>query len=158
MAWCMFGTKPLPEPTTGTVKLAIARTFADKNWVGQVKLLCITMFKISENRQKSLFGVGKVQKFFAVSATMIYCWYHPRKKLGEIQTKIQRFIFSRKCIDLEMLFIKCRLFCFGLNSLRAKFFGGNINIHLHFMSLLHIDMTQVLKILPQARPGPTYST
>ena len=26
------------------------------------------------------------------------------------------------------------------------------------MSLLHIDITQVLKILPQVRPGPTYST
>ena len=30
--------------------------------------------------------------------------------------------------------------------------------YLHFMSLLHIDMTQVLKILPQVRPVPTYST
>ena len=39
-----------------------------------------------------------------------------------------------------------------------KFFIGNINIYLHFMSLLHINMTHVLKILPQVRPGPTYST
>ena len=38
--------------------------------------------------------------------------------------------------------------------LLAKFFRGNINIYLHFMSLLHIDMTEVVKIL---RPGPTYS-
>ena len=45
-----------------------------------------------------------------------------------------------------------------LNPLHAKFFRGNINIYLHFMSLLHIDMTHVLKILPQVRPGPTYST
>ena len=45
-----------------------------------------------------------------------------------------------------------------LNPLRAKFFWGNINMYLHFMSFLHIDMTQVLKILPQVRPGPTYST
>ena len=44
------------------------------------------------------------------------------------------------------------------NPLRAKFFRGNINIYLHFMSLLHIDMTQVLKILPQVRPGLVYST
>ena len=36
-----------------------------------------------------------------------------------------------------------------LNPLRAAFFRGNINIYLHFVSLLHIDMTQVLKILPQ---------
>ena len=45
-----------------------------------------------------------------------------------------------------------------INPLRAKFCRGNINIHLHFMSLLHNDMTQVLQILPQERPGPTYST
>ena len=44
------------------------------------------------------------------------------------------------------------------NPLRAKFFRGNINIYLHFMSLRHIDMTEVLKILPKLRAGPTYST
>ena len=43
-----------------------------------------------------------------------------------------------------------------INPLRAKFFRGNINIYLRVMSLLHIDMTQVLKILHQVRP--TYST
>ena len=46
----------------------------------------------------------------------------------------------------------------GFNPLRAKFFRWNMNIFLHFMSLLHIDMTQVLKIVPQVRPGPSYST
>ena len=46
---------------------------------------------------------------------------------------------------------------FLLNPLRTKFFRGNINIYLHFMSLLHIDMTHVLKIDSQVRPGPTYS-
>ena len=45
-----------------------------------------------------------------------------------------------------------------LNPLCAKFFRGNMNIYLHFISLLHIDMTDVLKILSQVRPGPTYST
>ena len=30
--------------------------------------------------------------------------------------------------------------CFFLKSLRAKFFRGNINIYLHFMSLLQIDI------------------
>ena len=43
-------------------------------------------------------------------------------------------------------------------SFRVKFFRGNINMYLHFMSLLHIDMTQVLKILPQVRPWHTYCT
>ena len=46
----------------------------------------------------------------------------------------------------------------NINSLRAKFCRGNINIYLRFMSLLHIDMTQVPKILSQVRPWPTYST
>ena len=31
-------------------------------------------------------------------------------------------------------------------------------MYLHFVSFLHIDMTQVLKILPQVRPEPMYST
>ena len=46
----------------------------------------------------------------------------------------------------------------SINSLGAKFCRGNINTYLHFMSLLHIDMTQVLKILPQVRAVSTYFT
>ena len=45
----------------------------------------------------------------------------------------------------------------GINPLRAKFFRGNINIYLHFVSFLHIDMTQVVEILPQVRQEPTYT-
>ena len=45
-----------------------------------------------------------------------------------------------------------------VNSLRAKFFRWKINIYLQFMSSIRIDMTQVFKILPDVRPGPTYST
>ena len=45
----------------------------------------------------------------------------------------------------------------GINPLRAKFFRGNINIYLHFLSLHHIDMTQIVEILPHVRQGPTYS-
>ena len=44
------------------------------------------------------------------------------------------------------------------NSLRAKFFRGNKNIYLHFMSFLHIDMTQVVGILPSVRQRFTYIT
>ena len=47
--------------------------------------------------------------------------------------------------------------CF-LNPLRAKFFKGNINIYLNFVSFLHIDTTQVVEIFPQNREEPTYST
>ena len=46
----------------------------------------------------------------------------------------------------------------SFNPLRAKFFRENINIYLHFVSFLHIDMTQVVEILPQIRQEPTYST
>ena len=45
-----------------------------------------------------------------------------------------------------------------VNPLRAKFFRGNINIYLHFVSFLHINMTQVVEILHQIRQEPTYST
>ena len=42
-----------------------------------------------------------------------------------------------------------------INPLRAKFFRGNINIYLHFVSFLHIDTMQVVEILPQVRQEPT---
>ena len=45
-----------------------------------------------------------------------------------------------------------------LNPLCAKFFRGNLNIYLHFVSFLHIDTMQVVEILPQIRQEPTYST
>ena len=44
-----------------------------------------------------------------------------------------------------------------LNTLRAKFFRGNINMYLHFVSFLHIDTMQVVEILLQIRQEPTYS-
>ena len=45
-----------------------------------------------------------------------------------------------------------------INPLQAKFFRGNINIYLHFVSFLYIDTTQVVEILHQVRQEPTYST
>ena len=45
-----------------------------------------------------------------------------------------------------------------INPWRAKFFRGNMNIYLHFVSFLHISMTQVVEILPQIRQEPAYST
>ena len=39
-----------------------------------------------------------------------------------------------------------------------NFSEGAYNTYQHFMSFLHIDMTQVVEILPQTRQGPTYST
>ena len=45
-----------------------------------------------------------------------------------------------------------------INPLHSKFFTGDKNIYLHFMSFLHSDMTQVVEILSYARKGPTDST
>ena len=102
---------------------------------------------------------------------------------SEILVGIRTFSFRK--MHLKMASAKWRPFCLGLNvlnqqshwlsaptiqvstcltpslylnPLHAKFFRGNINIYLHFMSLLHIDMIHVLEILPEVRPGPTYST
>ena len=44
------------------------------------------------------------------------------------------------------------------NPLPAKLFRGNINIYLHFVSFLHIDMTQVVEIFSKVRQGSTYPT
>ena len=45
-----------------------------------------------------------------------------------------------------------------INPLRAKFFRGNINIYLHFMSFLHTNKTQVVEVPPWVRQWPAYST
>ena len=45
----------------------------------------------------------------------------------------------------------------NVNPLRANFFRGNKNIYLHFVSFLHIDMTQEIEILPQVRQELNYS-
>ena len=45
-----------------------------------------------------------------------------------------------------------------VNPLHTKFFRGSQNIYLHFVSFLHIDMTQVDEILPQLKQELIYST
>ena len=44
------------------------------------------------------------------------------------------------------------------NPLHAKFFTGNVNIYLYCMSFLHIDMAQVVEILPLVKQWLIYST
>ena len=56
-----------------TAKLTDPRTFADKRWVGTVKLLCIIMFNISKIWPKSLLGPVKTQKF---SLCLWWIWEH----------------------------------------------------------------------------------
>ena len=43
------------------------------------------------------------------------------------------------------------------NPLRAKFFRGNKNIYLHFMSFLHMDMAQAVAIILQVSQESAYS-
>ena len=43
-----------------------------------------------------------------------------------------------------------------VNHLRVKFFKGNKNIHLHFMSSLHPYMPLIFEILPHVRQGLSY--
>ena len=47
---------------------------------------------------------------------------------------------------------------FCLAYLHALCFRGNKKTYLHFVSFLHIDMTQVVEILPQVRQELIYST
>ena len=42
-----------------------------------------------------------------------------------------------------------------VNPLCAKFFRRNKKIYFHFISFLHINMPQVVEILPHERQGPT---
>ena len=67
-----------------------------------------------------------------------------------VDLTISHNIFGLKKIELRV----CRL----IDPLNAKLFRGNINIHLHFMSLLNVDRTQIFEILPHVRQGPTHST
>ena len=91
-----------------------------------------------------------------------FCQYsHERQLITHLHGQSMGLIFSSPilhCITLDLVILRPIWITYNINSLHAKFCRGNINIHLHFMSLLHIDMTQVLKILPQVRPEPTYST
>ena len=61
------------------------------------------------------------------------------------------------CLPRKWISTVCLASLSGVNPLRAKFFRGNINIYLHFVSFLHIGTTQVVEILPQIRQEPTYS-
>ena len=70
---------------------------------------------------------------------------------------------ARICIDIQIITLIKHVESFlpehmtiqfwyeNLDPLHAKFFRGNKNIYLFFMSFLHIDMTQVVEILPQVR-------
>ena len=69
-----------------------------------------------------------------------------------------KYKYIRPYLYMDTLCIRF-LFCsFFFNPLNAKFLRGNKNLLLHFVSFLHIDMTQVVEILPEVRQELTYST
>ena len=77
-------------------------------------------------------------------------------KATTFQTYLTIFLDDSLRIYIEILW---KFICnVAVNPLRAKFFRGNINIYLHFVSFLHIDRMQVVEILRQVRKEPTYST
>ena len=52
----------------------------------------------------------------------------------------------------------CKHNTVSVNPLHAKFFRGNKNFYSHFMSILYIDMTHIIGILPRERPRLAYFT
>ena len=61
-----------------------------------------------------------------------------------------------RCIRIGFAAGYCRYQAFPLltiNSLRDKFFRGNINTYLHFMPFLHTEMLKIIEILSRMRPG-----
>ena len=70
-------------------------------------------------------------------------------------TKLVRSHLYLSLVDEAILRNMNKVICW--NNIRAKCFKGNIDIHLNFVSFLHIDVTQALKIVPYVREGPTYS-
>ena len=114
---------------------------------------------IQKRRNSSAFSMELRLYSITFEATIIsMCWgdiWHwaigghksVMKRIGNSWTSENYVTVATQNIHLSQI----------VNPLRAKFFRGNINIYLHFVSFLHIDLTQVLKILPQVREGPTYS-
>ena len=95
---------------TDTTKLTSPWTFADKKWVGPVKLLCIIMFNISKIRSKSLLGPVKAQQF-----SQFLLIYH---------TGVH--IYRCFCLKVQHIFTDlCKNSCSGITFLFANQFIFN---------------------------------
>ena len=94
-------------------------------------------------------------------------WAHNHKSLGALGQDL-RAPRMRACLNVEPCIVASKHRCttmhrwiatpLGVNPLRAKFFRGNINIYLHFVSFLHTNKTKVVEIPPRVREWPAYST
>ena len=89
-------------------------------------------------------------------------WLQPLLMSGNMQCFVTRQKLIKGLVAcLGTINIACSNIYTGpttVNTLHAQFFRGRINIQLHYMPWLKIDMTQIVEILPHVRQGPTYST
>ena len=97
----------------------------------------------------------KCHQHFNDSPSWINCMPYERLKTWRLSINSWRL---RDTISHRPWSRLIQVMTYWLNPLHAKFFRGNINIYLHFVSYLHIDTTQVVEILLQIREEPTYST
>ena len=67
---------------------------------------------------------------------------------GDILKPAVEYTIKRVGGTGEMSSIHCIQLKGNVSPLRATFFTGNKNMYLHSMSFLHIDVTQVIEILP----------
>ena len=133
--------------------LLLSRPHWFRWWLGAVMHNYPIMTWISQPQQQKGWSLIKMA---AILQDNIFQWIYLKENVSifieivffKVQFTISQHWFSW-WFDTEQT---------HFNYLCAKFWRGNINIYLHLMSSLHIDMTRVLTILPQVKPGPTYST
>ena len=82
-------------------------------------------------------------------------WIHIPSAINSLKNETKGYLPSSLRILLKSLFLEN----ITIKTLYVLiFFSGNINIYLYFMSCLHIDMSQGVRILPRIRLGLAYFT
>ena len=106
----------------------------------------------SDGKWSNLPHVSCVGAVSAIFTMGIESWLFIRHSTPEVE---RHFAFVLQSLTLRQchntLTIYVTLYMLNLSE-------GTWNIYLHFTSFHHIDMTQLIKILPQIRQEPTYST
>ena len=84
---------------------------------------------------------------------------HTMTQIGQVYSGANTGLTDQRSIDNVKLFNVISLQITSVLTLYMLiFFRVNINMYLYLISFLHIDMTQVVEILPRVRQGPTFST
>ena len=92
-------------------------------------------------------------KTIGLSPIQLCCWFQLWQR-----TKQKKLVQRHNELTRHDNTVWQRLSEEKINPLRPNFFRGNRNIYLHFMSFLHIDMTQAVEIIPQVREKVAYPT